>query len=1018
MIQAIVLAVSAAIIVVSSLVEFLLGEQSKAEQERRARVLARLEESRADALADVEGARGRFYDVLFEEAATLRERAERLRETLRKRLEAVQAELHSQTRRSTEETATLRAEEFALQRTCDRLRAYARGYLEWCRRQWRLKQAHRKLAAELPSHTLPRDYPYVGKIVSVPRSAAAKGHVSLGYGETAEIIDPAVAAASRRKLVQVAVVGVRAEPFRYVASAEHGGLAELWATGARFDAAITEALTTGELVVARHAARLRLPLAERRHPGRRLSVGAELSVHLRDFDARWSRVTVTELAERERSRRRVPITLAAGGGAARSLRDLAPELLGSAPTRFRASAGNATGRELILDFEQVGARVAVNAEAGVLEVLEVLHGARRLPTRAPAAYAVTRAVVLAGERSTGSRTAVGALLGELAAAESRSEELARLEAAGAFDACGQWKDLLEDALRRERASGAVPLRISGIEPRGAVARLQLAEPLDEEVKLSRAELGDLDLRVVATGERRTHVDVAVPPGELLPEPPVTGLGIPNPSTPYLRQIEALEAFEHGRVVAEEIRHTLLDPAQSPKPLRTRTAARAVELDPSQREALKRFETARGVFALLGPPGAGKTRFIATAVERLLARDPDARVLVASQSNVAVDQVLTKLVGGAGARLTRIGAPEKVLQEVSGLLVDRQLAAWRTALGSAGDTPARARWRQILRRSPDAELDAWLDGRNVIGATCIGLASARWGIGTQTFDLVIVDEAGRATFPELLVPLNRARRALVVGDPFQLPPVVDEAMLDGRDGEDRATMHEFLGASYFAQLYAALPDANRAMLGLQYRMASGISSVVSRLFYDGRLGDGRDAGSESARAWPDHVLWVDTSAAGFRAERDEAGSLRNRGELTVALAWLEALARRVERASRARAATVFLMTPYRAQKALALAEVSRRNWPGLAVLVRTVDEVQGQEADFVVFTGTRTGGNVDFVADRYRMNVALSRAREAFVLVGHAEGLARPGNPFAGLREILGEGRGGHRLVAWREGLWS
>ena len=126
---------------------------------------------------------------------------------------------------------------------------------------------------------------------------------------------------------------------------------------------------------------------------------------------------------------------------------------------------------------------------------------------------------------------------------------------------------------------------------------------------------------------------------------------------------------------------------------------------------------------------------------------------------------------------------------------------------------------------------------------------------------------------------------------------------------------------------------------------------------------------------------------------------NDGEIDVVCTWLDRANARAIDASRT-GVLVFVLTPYRAQLEMLDQRIGDgRRWPALRVEAKTVDAVQGQQAEYVIMTTARTHGNVNFVADKFRMNVALSRAEEGFVLVGHREGLARGENVFSQLSAL-------------------
>ena len=297
------------------------------------------------------------------------------------------------------------------------------------------------------------------------------------------------------------------------------------------------------------------------------------------------------------------------------------------------------------------------------------------------------------------------------------------------------------------------------------------------------------------------------------------------------------------------------------------------------------------------------------------------------------------------------------------------------------------WIERLGRG-DEFYEALLYSTQVTAATCIGFARFP-GAENARFDLCIVDEASKATATETLVPLVHAERWVLVGDDKQLPPFQDEA-LRSRDlidefGLDEGELHR----SLFTRMYEGLPEENRLRLSIQYRMVNAIGDLISSCFYDGSV---ENAGVASP-AWtlglqPEAVTWYDTHHLADRSER------RRKGESSVSNP------REVERVrdhlkridfllSNQRLdvdqITVLVLAPYAAQvQALtrAIAKVEFK-CEVLHVEVNTVDAAQGREADVLIFSATRSNsdGNIGFVRDFARSNVALSRGRFLLAIFG-------------------------------------
>jgi superfamily I DNA and/or RNA helicase len=278
-----------------------------------------------------------------------------------------------------------------------------------------------------------------------------------------------------------------------------------------------------------------------------------------------------------------------------------------------------------------------------------------------------------------------------------------------------------------------------------------------------------------------------------------------------------------------------------------------------------------------------------------------------------------------------------------------------------------------------------------------MARREFGLTRQAFDLVIIDEAGKAFGAELFVPALRARKLIVVGDHHQLPPTVTTDALDERVGY-RLELHEvedLLRESYFGKLFEKMPADAKGMLTMQYRMHPEIGRVVSDLFYESKL-ESAPRHDDMIQQCPfrSRVSFIDfTGLAAYRSSLGPLGiSQRNDFEASVAVDLLQQL-------SRARVLQETLVVcPYEAQRSAVAALISRR-LAGTPIRVTTVDAVQGGEAPFVLLLMTRSRGPVQFLLDRHRMNVALSRAKEAVIILGHAEQLcAHEASP---IRQLLG-----------------
>jgi hypothetical protein len=313
------------------------------------------------------------------------------------------------------------------------------------------------------------------------------------------------------------------------------------------------------------------------------------------------------------------------------------------------------------------------------------------------------------------------------------------------------------------------------------------------------------------------------------------------------------------------------------------------------------------------------------------------------------------------------------------------------------------WRKALEQREEQLRPELIRYADVIGATCIGIATAKW-IEDIEFDLAIVDEAGQICLPDLLVPLARANRAVLVGDHRQLPPFVGDevkvyldSLLDEEEEMGDGTIADLLRRSTFEILFE-YADRHRRLVRLtrQFRMPQAVAEFVSKHFYNGRL----------YTEHPDKVFNAPHDDPLFRcplALIDTSGIAKRQGEQqsrqaveewaapgytnTIEAVLIATIAAFYERANE----NWVIIVPYRVQVQCIIEKLQSSlggSVAHLAYRVSTVDSFQGSECSKVIYGFTRSNlhGEIGFLKELRRINVAITRAKEQLVVVGDFETL--------------------------------
>jgi energy-coupling factor transporter ATP-binding protein EcfA2 len=409
-------------------------------------------------------------------------------------------------------------------------------------------------------------------------------------------------------------------------------------------------------------------------------------------------------------------------------------------------------------------------------------------------------------------------------------------------------------------------------------------------------------------------------------------------------------------------------------------------DDSQFNAVKYALSENNIYLIQGPPGTGKTTVITELIKQFMGGK--GRVLIASQANVAVDNVVKRMYDFCHDDIIRIGAADKIAQEIRYLSFDEKYESYVQGIQNKKGNQAfnqnlLNRWIKIVKpqygQNPDVG-ELLIRSHRIVGATCIGLAKKKIGLERLTFDLTIIDEAGKALPAELLVPFIRSKKVVIIGDHKQLPPTIDTALLDDEkiEIEDRDVYKdELFDVSFFSRLWDSAPDTNKSVLTTQYRMPTVVGNLISQLFYNSQIENGIGTDNKLSllpELLPTNITFVDMSDDKTYKENDKGGVINSREALAVSV-----IIQAIQKSQNVRIAVI---TPYRPQKRELLRMI--RSLPSIKasnVDINTVDAFQGDEAEIVIYCTTRAVKMTPYFSDYRRINVALSRATNNLIIVG-------------------------------------
>ena len=467
------------------------------------------------------------------------------------------------------------------------------------------------------------------------------------------------------------------------------------------------------------------------------------------------------------------------------------------------------------------------------------------------------------------------------------------------------------------------------------------------------------------------------------------------------------------------------------------------LNEKQLEAVTKSVLAKDLALIQGPPGTGKTTVIAEIIWQEIRKNPDCRILLTSQTNLAVDNALERLQGQAGIRPVRIGKPDKLEPEgrrfslpvmdswaqdskngednATRIWIDRivskisndpkylsAISSWKNEL-EAKDKHSRTEFSRLYRSNV-----------NLVAATCsicgsrdfMESYSDMFGGNERSdmfFDVVIMDEASKATPLEMAVPLVLGKKIIVISDHKQLPPMMDENTIDSaleKIGKKEIAEKLQKAESQFKRLFEAAAKVRKtivATLDTQYRMHEQIMNTIKQ-FYQEELAatGGLKCGITETMDIPDlankgsrwhgitlnpiiqpstHAVWIDVRTP----ETYLSPGYKNEGELKAidlvlrALQQADGYSEFVNAQQKPEDKEIGIITFYSAQS-----REIRKMYKGKNYRMDVVDRFQGMERNIIIVSTVRSNpkNNIGFAKEIERINVAFSRARRLLIVVGN------------------------------------
>ena len=429
------------------------------------------------------------------------------------------------------------------------------------------------------------------------------------------------------------------------------------------------------------------------------------------------------------------------------------------------------------------------------------------------------------------------------------------------------------------------------------------------------------------------------------------------------------------------------------------------LNPTQEKAVNEVLWAKDVEVVHGPPGTGKTTTLVEAINETLMREN--QVLICAQSNMAVDWICEKLVD-RGINVLRIGNPTKVNDKMLGFTYERkfeshpdysQLWAIRKAIRDlrshrkGRDEKYHQKLEHLKACATEIEIrinSELLGEARVIASTLVG--SANRLLEGQKFGTLFIDEAAQALEAACWIPMRHVTRVILAGDHCQLPPTIKSI----------AALKAGLGKTLMERIVENKPEVV-TLLKIQYRMNDQIMRFSSEWFYHGQVESAPQIRYRGILDYDTPIEWMETAPVcndnvdATIGEGRDGDSIINKDEAKITLARLEDYFTKIGKQKiLEEQIDVGVISPYRAQVQYMRRLIKKKEFfkPYRHLIsINTVDGFQGQERDVILISLVRsnTDGQIGFLNDLRRMNVAITRARMKLIIIGDKETLCR--HPF-------------------------